>query len=124
MERTFRELFTNNASAKKNKATFYYVSIVDSTVRIDVSDVIKPLGDMNPSVKSDVEFHSLSQEEKDNIKYLRFYISGIKFTANSKKAVVNCGYYESSLSSSGNIVTLVKKRGKWKVLKNEMIWIS
>lgn len=39
-------------------------------------------------------------------------------------AIVTGGYYEGSLSASGNTYHLIRKNGFWKVVRDEMHWIS
>src|ERR1041384_7470089 len=59
IESTFRYLFSHNASAIKNNATYYYISIEDSTTSITVDDIIPRLSDTKPQVKNDKDFISL-----------------------------------------------------------------
>lgn len=124
IENTFRSLFSKNASSVKTKATFYYIVIEDSLTSITVDDIIQRLGDVVPKVKNVKEFNKLIKEEQDKIKYLSFHVNRVNISADGKKATLGCGYYEGPLSSSGNIATLTKKKGKWKVIKNEVWWIS
>ena len=124
IETTFRSLFAKNASSIKNKATFYYISIYDSLTSITVSDIIPRLGDIEPKVKDYKEFTSLTKDEQDNTKLLTFHVNSINISADGKKATLGCGYYEACLSASGNIASFTRKKGKWKLTKNEIWWIS
>src|SRR5713226_7658593 len=54
---------------------------------------------------------------------LIFRVKSIKWISDGK-VEVGGGYYEDGLSSSGNIYTVVKKDGKWRVTKDKMEWIS
>jgi len=117
----FDALFKENASMIKENATYYYVSIEDSTNKT-LPEVLKAFDNNNPQVKSLEEYNNLSSEEQKSIKFLSFYIGQIK--VGKRKAVVSCGYYEGNLSSSINYVLLIKKLGKWKVIKNKIIVIS
>lgn len=118
---TFKFLFENNASSLKKKANVYFIGINDTTNKT-LNNVILKLRKVNSKVKDVKEFEILNLEEKTKIKFLLFNID--KITFENGKAYVSCGYYEGSLSSSGNVITLVKKRKKWKVIMNEMLWIS
>ena len=40
------------------------------------------------------------------------------------RATISGGYFEGSLSASGNLYYLEKRNGKWVVTKDEMEWIS
>lgn len=117
----FEALFNNNASMIKENASYYYISIEDSSNTI-LPKVLKAFNNNNPQVKSIEEYYTLSSEEQKNIKFLSFNIGHIK--AGKRKAVVSCGYYEANLSSSINSVLLIKRFGRWKVIKNEIIVIS
>lgn len=118
---TFKYLFDNNASSLKESATVYYLEINDSTNRT-LSSVLTELLKVNPKVKDIKEFRALTKEEKANLKFLLFRIDTIIFK--KRNAIVSCGYFEGSLSSSGNVITLAKKRRRWRVLSDEMLWIS
>jgi hypothetical protein len=52
-----------------------------------------------------------------------YQIGGIKRTGEDSAEVYG-GYYEGSLSASGNTYYLVRKDGKWVVERDEMHWIS
>lgn len=118
---TFKYLFKNNASGLKQKATIYYLNI-EGNYNKTLSDVIKELDSNKPKVKDINEFDTLSEEEKKKVKYLHFNIYSMKLE--NGIVHVNCGYYEGNLSSSENVISLVKKRKKWKVVSNEILWIS
>lgn len=52
-----------------------------------------------------------------------FYTGAIKWVSwNTVK--VEVGYYEGTLSSSGNIYTIKRKNGRWVVVKDKMLLIS
>jgi hypothetical protein len=52
-----------------------------------------------------------------------YHISGIKRTGEDSAEVYG-GYYEDSLSASGNTYYVVRKHGGWVVERDEMHWIS
>jgi hypothetical protein len=117
----FKYLFNNNASGINHQASYYYISITDSANKT-LATVILSLKSNKPGVKDIEEYKSLTPDKQKEIKFLSFQIGTIKFADN--KVYVHCGYYEGSLSSSGNILTLIKKRRRWKVINDEMLWIS
>lgn len=120
-EATFRALFNENASASGEEASFYFIILEDS-LNNTMADVLEQLKDIKPEVK-DFEFYSnLSKEEKSKVVFLSFNISEI--VMHKRMASVYCGYYEGNLSSSGNIVELRKRFGRWRVISNEVTWIS
>jgi len=119
---TFRHLFKNNASLIKNKASYYFISIEDSANNT-IDKVIDKLDNVTPTVKKIDEYHTMTEEQRKKIEFLSFYINEITFLT-KRKVEVYCGYYEASLSSSGNVVRLVKIFGKWRIIKDQMIVIS
>jgi hypothetical protein len=119
--KTFKALFRENASATKNKATYYFIRLKDS-LNSTLPLVIDKLRKVKPEVKDLKYFDSLTKDQQAKIDYLSFSIS--KVILNNKRASVYCGYYEGSLSSSGNVIELKKRFGKWRVISNEVMWIS
>ncbi|MCB9261337.1 MAG: hypothetical protein H6607_03020 [Flavobacteriales bacterium] len=117
----FKALFKENASATKEKATYYFLSLDDS-LNQSLPFVLDKLKRNSPKVKDISMFNNMTDEEKSEIDFLSFNISKVIVSGN--KASVYCGYYEGNLSSSGNVVELKKRLGKWRVVSNEMIWIS
>lgn len=118
---TFRALFIENASASGEEASFYFIILEDS-LNNTMADVLEQLKDIKPEVKDFMFYNNLSKEEKSKVDFLSFNIS--KIIMHKRRASVYCGYYEGNLSSSGNIVELRKRFGRWRVISNEVTWIS
>lgn len=119
--KAFKALFRENASATKTNATFYFIRLKDS-LNSTMPLVIDKLRKVRPEVKDLKYFESLTKDEQNKIDYLSFNISMV--ILNNKRASVYCGYYEGNLSSSGNVIELKKRFGKWRVISNNAIWIS
>jgi len=117
----FKALFKENASATKEKATYYFLSLTDS-INKSLPSVLDKLKRNSPEVKDISVFNSMTDQEKSEIDFLSFNISGVIVSGN--KASVYCGYYEGNVSSSGNVIELRKRFGKWRVVSNKMMWIS
>jgi len=111
-EAVFRYQFENNASAVQQKAKAYFLEIFQK----DPSpEFLARFNGHNPPVKKGAEF-AIGE--------------GLKFRVDSIERIdkntvrVSGGYYEANLSSSGNIYTVVRKKGSWSIQKDEMQWIS
>ncbi len=120
---SFRELFNHNGSGIKDKASYYYIKINGPTYTT-INSVIKSLRDVKPEVKNLKRYICLNQAEKNKINFLSFTINKIEFNELKDTAYVDCGYYEDNLSSSGNVISLIREENKWIVIKNRMLWIS
>ena len=117
----FKALFKENASATKEKATYYFLSLTDSTNR-SLPSVLDKLRRNSPEVKDISVFSKMTDKEKSEIDFLSFNISEV--IVSGYKASVYCGYYEGNLSASGNVIELKRRFGKWRVVSNEMLFIS
>ena len=124
-EATFRHMFKKNASGQKQTAHVFCIDLENDTsapaafvARFrDVKIPVKPGSACNASTPLGVV------DRSNGAQGLQFRIDGITF-ADAEHARVEGGYYEASLSASGNTYTLEKKNGKWIVTKDVMHWIS
>jgi hypothetical protein len=122
-EAVFRYQFWHNASAKQQRAKVYFLSIGDDK---DPRDAFMARFDKHkPPVKK------LSQatgnfgvvDKKTGERGLIFSVTTIE-PVDEDKVMVEGGYYEDGLSSSGNVYTVERKNHKWVVTKDQMLWIS
>ena len=111
-EAVFRYLFKHNASKVQQKAKSYFITIFKQ----DPSDeFLARFTGNNPPVRKGSDF-AIGEG-------LVFSIGSI-IRIGEDTAQVCGGYYETGLSSSGNIYTVVRKNGLWVVENDEMLWIS
>ena len=123
-EAVFRHQFGHNASAIRKKAKAYYLALGSVLNKRDPSsEFMQRFKGHKPSV----ERASLVEERYGRITGIRggliFYIEEIRWI-NENEVEVSGGYYEGTLSSSGNKYQVVRKNGKWAVKKDTMKWIS
>lgn len=111
-EAVFRYQFEHNASGIQQEAEAYFLEVFAK----DPSDefLTRFKGSFPPVEKG-------SQFGTEN--GLRFRIESLK-RVDKDKAIVSGGYFESGLSASGNLYTVVRQNGKWTVVDNELLWIS
>ena len=111
-EAVFRYQFKHNASAAQQNADAYFIMIFKQ----DPSDkfIARFTGNI-PPVKKGSNF-AIGRG-------LVFSIESID-RIDENTAQVYGGIYEAGLSSTGNLYTVVRKSGKWVVVKDEMQWIS
>jgi hypothetical protein len=111
-EAMFRYQFTKNASGQQQKAPAYYLSIYETD---PPKELMNRFENNNPPVKLGSEFKIGNG--------LKFRIRSIKLL-DKNNIEIEGGYYEGSLSSSGNTYQLKKQSGVWKVISDKMNWIS
>ncbi len=111
-ESVFRHQFEHNASGAQQDAAAYFLTIFD---RDPSEEFLSRFAGHSPPVRKGSEFAVG--------KGLKFRVDSIE-RMGPDKAQVSGGYYEASESSSGNVYTVVRRKGKWVVEKDEMQWIS
>jgi hypothetical protein len=122
-EAVFRYLFWHNASSLQFGARVYYLSVGYDEDPTD--EFISRFKGHTPPVKK----LSLLKDELKVINRERgnwglIFTVAIIQPLTRNKVIVDGGYYEGPLSSSGNTYTVERVRGKWVVTKDLMRWIS
>ena len=123
-EAVFRHMFQKNASSLRQSAAVYCLSIAGG----DPGDAfMSRFGKHQPPVKKASECvvseaHGVL-DKATSARGLIFRVVKIEQTGDAK-ATVEGGYYEGNMSASGNIYTLEKMNGVWRVVGDVMLWIS
>lgn len=111
-EAVFRYQFEHNASGAQQNAKVYFLEVFNK----DPSpEFLARFKDNTPPVKKGSEF-AIGEG-------LKFQVESIE-RVDKNTVRVSGGYYEAGLSASGNIYTVVRKKEKWNVEKDEMQWIA
>lgn len=123
-EAVFRHMFQKNASGIRQRAGAYCLSVAGG----DPTDAfLARFGKHQPPVRKESECAVSEQlgvvDKATNARALIFRVAKIHHTADGK-ADVEGGYYEGNMSASGNVYSLEKRDGVWKVVKDVMLWIS
>jgi hypothetical protein len=122
-EAVFSYQFGHNGSSLQFSAKVFYLTVGD---REDPTDaLITRFKGHTPPVKklSLWTWRSEAIDKASAGRWLIFTASTIKRLTRNK-VIVDGGYYEGVLSSSGNIYTVERIRGKWVVTRDQMLWIS
>lgn len=127
-EATFRYQFQKNASGQQQHAKSYYLAIQVDGKPTDPDDAfMKRFAGNNPPVKKRSECDTSTGkgaiDKKTGQLGLVFNTGPIKWVSDTE-VEVSGGYYEAGLSASGNTYYLKKVHGKWRVVKDVMVWIS
>lgn len=127
MEAVFRHQFAHNGSARQNGAYAYYLAICFNQ---DPSDeFIKRFENNRPPVmkisqsRMDDGLGQVVKDRKTGQEGTIFRITSIRFI-NDEMAEVKGGYYEASLSASGNTYQLIRIGRYWIVIKDICNWCS
>jgi hypothetical protein len=128
-EAVFRYQFTHNASSQKDRAPVYFLALDDERDKPrDPSPALmarfaqhKPR--VEPRSHADVSFDKGVIDRDTGERGLVFRVTSISFVS-ADVAVVEGGYYEANLSSSGNTYRVERKDGVWVVTEDKMQWIS
>ena len=126
-EAVFRHLFDHNASGQQKNAKVYCLQIEN---KLDPSpELLHHFEGNHPPVKK-ASLCSFKGgpgmggvEDDTGAKGLIFRIDSIQHPS-ADTALVEGGYFEASLSASGNVYKLVKERDHWIVKQDTMKWIS
>ena len=120
-EAVFRYQFQHNASAQQQLAHAYFLSVEDGK---DPDDkFMERFKNHEPAVKKNSQAKGEFKKEGGSLDGLMFHIVAIK-QIGPNKVEVGGGYYESALSSSGNIYMVQRVKNKWIVTRDNMQWIS
>jgi len=127
MEAVFRYQFAHNGSSKQNRAYAYYLAICFNQDPGD--EFIKRFKNSKPPVMkisqstTDTGLGQAVKDRKTGQEGLIFRITSIRFI-NDETAEVKGGYYEASLSASGNTYQLIRIGRYWIVIKDVCNWCS
>jgi hypothetical protein len=131
-ETTFRYQFAHNASGQQADAHVYCIGFAatngESPERRDPSpEFLSRFGDVTPPVKAYSQCSTSADkgviDKATGKEGLIFTISSVK-CADATRCEVEGGYYEASLSASGNTYYLERHDAKWVVVKDVMHWIA
>ncbi|MEN8149446.1 MAG: hypothetical protein ABFS86_06460 [Planctomycetota bacterium] len=111
-EAAFRHQFANNASAVQQKAAAYFLEIRGKD---PTPEFLARFADHTPPVKAGSAF--------ETGKGLKFHVESIEWLGDDR-VKVSGGYYEASLSASGNEYVVERKGDGWKVTNDTMLRIS
>lgn len=121
--------FTHNHSGLKESARVYCVEVMgeDAKASDPAPSVIKQLNARNGRVRAgsscSVNADSLVVERSSGKQGIIFRIGQLSWES-ATDAAIEGGYYEGSLSSSGNTYHVKKVNGAWVVTGDELSWIS
>ncbi len=122
-EAVFRYQFSHNASAQKQNAKVYFLSLGKGKAPNNL--FMLRFKDHKPPVRQ-VSFlasnKGMKGKEPGN-QGLIFYVTKIE-QISEDEVEVSGGYYEGALSSSGNIYRVKRTDNKWIVIEDRMIYIS
>jgi hypothetical protein len=121
-----RYQFEHNASA--SHPAIFCIAISEGKTEVDApANLIRGLNDATHKVvkSSDCDGNEGNGviERSSGKLALMLNIGPVKWLT-PDEVVVDGGYYEASLSASGNTYRLKKVSGVWRVIKDEMNWIS
>jgi len=125
-EAVFRWQFDHNVSGQQKRAKVYFLSVGEKYG--DPSDeFLKRFADNQPPVRKRSECTADAGkgvlDKKTGEQGLVFNVTRIQWKSDTEVEVEG-GYYEAGLSASGNIYTLKKEQGKWKVVNDKLVEIS
>ena len=123
--------FEHNASGGKNHAHDYFLSIVEDDRDAFGHDLPDPFmarfAGHKPPVRKFSDCRVKNDGEvvrKHSGKPGLLFMTGSITWLSDTTVTVNGGYYEGNVSSSGNVYTVSKENGTWKVVKDQMTVIS
>ena len=128
-EATFRYQFRKNASGQQQAAKVYCLELAVDGKRADPDDAfLKRFAGNKPPVKKGSECGMSAEQgvvidKETGASGLIFNTGDIQWVSDTE-VEVSGGYYEASLSASGNVYSLKKVNGIWTVIKEKMTWIS
>ena len=111
-ETVFRHQFMKNSSAVQQKAKAYFLSIDGKDPD---AEILRRFEGHQPPVRAGSEF-----KEREGLK---FTVGDVKWI-NNNTVEVSGGYHEHGKSASGNRYRVARKSGKWRVEKDELLFIS
>jgi len=123
-EAVFRYQFLHNASGQQQHAKVYFLSLSEGK---DPNDkFVERFRGQTPPVKKGSQATTQPGVVKDKTtgeEGIIFRVTRIKWI-NGSDVVVEGGYYEGNLSSSGNIYRVKLTRKRWVVKSDRMLYIS
>ncbi|MDQ7827352.1 MAG: hypothetical protein RDV48_31450 [Candidatus Eremiobacteraeota bacterium] len=126
METVFQYQFDHNFSGKQQNAKAYFLSALEG--KDPGENVIRHFSDHRPPVKKksqcEVKQVGLGEpviDKETGEEGLLFQVDSIKWISWGR-AEVKGGYYESSLSASGNKYSVLRKGRKWIVTEDICEW--
>ncbi len=127
----FAYMFDNNESAQQNNTKVYFIgrkTVDDSQVLYaDFDDVFMArFARRTPAVRRASECSTSPEgvfDKRTHERGLLFHVGTIT-TITAVRAEVEGGYFEGGLSASGNLYTVERINGTWKVIKDVLLWIS
>lgn len=126
-EAVFRYQFRHNASGQQQKTGVYCLSLTYDELTDPPAELMKRFSAQKPPVRE------ASNCVSDLIRGVRDKVTGkpgiVFFAAKVDWISANVvdvwgGYYEGGLSASGNTYRVVRRNGRWTVVKDHMNWIS
>ena len=125
-EAVFRWQFDNNVSGQQKRAKVYFLAVGEKSG--DPSDeLLKRFADHQPPVRKrsacTADAGKGVLDKRTGEQGLLFRVTNIKWKSDTEVEVEG-GYYEAGLSASGNLYTLKKEQGKWKVVNDKLVEIS
>ena len=129
-EATFRYQFAQNESGQQSSVSTYCIGYgADPSKNGSPFDppnsFLKRLSDIKPPVQPESSCSWIGGAVFNETKKpaLIFEIESVK-CVHDANCEVNGGYYEASLSASGNTYLLERRAGKWIVVKSKERWIA
>ena len=125
-EAVFRYQFHHYNPPLQKTAGAYYLGVGEKIT--DPSDeFMKRFTDHKPPVRKISTVHYVPDkgifDNKTEVQGLAFIIRSLKWISDTE-VEVSGKCYEGPVSATGNIYTVKKENGKWKVTKDKMVWIS
>lgn len=127
-EAVFRHQFAHNSSGQKDRAPIYFLSLGETDKPQDPSPALmarfaQHQPRVEPVSRAHVSFDSSVRHRDTGERGLIFRVTSIERVSDDL-AIVEGGYYEGNLSSSGNTYRVERKNGVWVVTDDKMQWIS
>ena len=124
-EAVFRYQFHHNSSIQGTKVAVYCLSVEKADDPPD--GFMQRFAGLTPSVRKisecTAEPYKGVAEKSTGKRGLIFRVKSIKWISQAEAEVIG-GYYEDGLSASGNTYTVTKTKGRWRVFKAWMNWLS
>jgi hypothetical protein len=123
-EAVFRYQFDNNASGQKTNAKVYCLAVGEK--QVDPSGkLLRRFANHTPPVRKISECGRSAEirDKRTGERGLLFYITQISWVSSTEVKVTG-GYYEGSLSASGETYVVKKDGSTWKIISAGLNWIS
>ena len=124
-ETVFRYQCRHNASIQVSSAVVYCLSVENNADPSE--DFMKRFAGFKPTVHKasdcNTDAYKGVVEKATGKRGLVFRVKSIKWISQTDAEVVG-GYFEDGLSASGNTYTVTRIKGRWRVSKAWMNWLS